>query len=39
MANGELELDEKGEFEEDYQRFNSQQKRQRKLKELTEFET
>jgi hypothetical protein len=39
LANGEIELDEKGEFEEDFQRFNSKQNRQRKLKVIPDWET
>ncbi|KAB8152757.1 DUF1800 family protein [Kordia sp. TARA_039_SRF] len=32
LANGEIALDEKGEFEDDFQRFNNKQNRQRRLK-------
>lgn len=37
LANGEIELDEKGEFEEDFQRFNSKRNRQRKLKVIPDW--
>ncbi|AXG70108.1 hypothetical protein KORDIASMS9_02337 [Kordia sp. SMS9] len=39
LANGEIALDEKGEFEEDFERFNSKQNRQRKLKVTPDWST
>ncbi|MGH1386207.1 DUF1800 domain-containing protein [Kordia sp.] len=38
LANGEIELDEKGEFEDDFQRFNNKRNRQRKLKVVPDWE-
>lgn len=39
LANGEIALDEKGEFEDDFQRFNNKRNRQRKLKVIPDWET
>jgi uncharacterized protein (DUF1800 family) len=39
LANGEIALDEKGEFEDDFQRFNSKRNRQRKLKVIPDWTT
>lgn len=39
LANGEIALDEKGEFEDDFQRFNSKRNRQRRLKVIPDWET
>jgi uncharacterized protein (DUF1800 family) len=37
LANGEISLDAKGEFEDDFQRFNSKRNRQRKLKVIPDW--
>ncbi|QHI38732.1 hypothetical protein IMCC3317_41260 [Kordia antarctica] len=39
LANGPISLDEKGEFEDDFQRFNNKRNKQRKLKVLPDWET
>ncbi|MEM6721194.1 MAG: DUF1800 domain-containing protein [Bacteroidota bacterium] len=39
LANGDIALDEKGEFEDDFQRFNNRRNRQRKLKVTADWET
>jgi len=39
LANGVIALDEKGEFEDDFQRFDDKRNRQRKLKVLPDWET
>ncbi len=39
LANGAIALDEKGEFEDDFQRFNAKRNQQRKLKVLPDWET
>ena len=39
LANGAIALDEKGEFEDDFQRFNNKRNQQRKLKVIPNWET
>lgn len=39
LANGAIALDEKGEFEDDFQRFNNKRNKQRKLKVIPDWET
>lgn len=39
LTKGEIALDEKGEFEDDFKRFNNRQNRQRKLKVIPDWET
>ncbi|WP_430409712.1 DUF1800 domain-containing protein [Kordia sp.] len=39
LVNGVISLDEKGEFEDDFQRFNNKRNRQRKLKVKADWET
>jgi hypothetical protein len=39
LVNGAIALDEKGEFEDDFQRFNNKRNKQRKLKVIADWET